>query len=159
MSLCIATLLLLFGFLLILSKRAWRFSKKYPLSRRIHVLIMPPNESEKTLAVSALKKGFYEFGADLLRRSLEIIPEDVDNLINLSGALAKFGRKDEALSVCDDALSLYPARSEEHTSELQSQSNLVCRLLLEKKKIEKAYNNTEVTRIVTAPRWRVAHYT
>src|SRR2546430_6186704 len=31
------------------------------------------------------------------------------------------------------------ARSEEHTSELQSQSNLVCRLLLEKKK-EK--NNT-----------------
>src|SRR2546430_10356032 len=29
-------------------------------------------------------------------------------------------------------------RSEEHTSELQSQSNLVCRLLLEKKKIETA---------------------
>src|SRR2546427_7088516 len=32
----------------------------------------------------------------------------------------------------DDQLLL--ARSEEHTSELQSQSNLVCRLLLEKKK-------------------------
>src|SRR2546430_5080384 len=30
----------------------------------------------------------------------------------------------------------FPLRSEEHTSELQSQSNLVCRLLLEKKKIE-----------------------
>src|SRR5688572_32063495 len=30
-----------------------------------------------------------------------------------------------------------PARSEEHTSELQSQSNLVCRLLLEKKKIRR----------------------
>src|SRR2546430_10160927 len=29
-----------------------------------------------------------------------------------------------------------PGRSEEHTSELQSQSNLVCRLLLEKKKSE-----------------------
>src|SRR2546430_5891179 len=28
----------------------------------------------------------------------------------------------------------YQERSEEHTSELQSQSNLVCRLLLEKKK-------------------------
>src|SRR2546430_7847856 len=28
------------------------------------------------------------------------------------------------------------ARSEEHTSELQSQSNLVCRLLLEKKKTD-----------------------
>src|SRR2546427_3696437 len=31
-------------------------------------------------------------------------------------------------------LSLLVSRSEEHTSELQSQSNLVCRLLLEKKK-------------------------
>src|SRR5256886_12386691 len=35
-------------------------------------------------------------------------------------------------------------RSEEHTSELQSQSNLVCRLLLEKKKNEpKHYANDE----------------
>src|SRR5688572_31991725 len=32
------------------------------------------------------------------------------------------------------------ARSEEHTSELQSQSNLVCRLLLEKKKKKKTKN-------------------
>src|SRR2546430_12463918 len=31
-------------------------------------------------------------------------------------------------------LDVGAARSEEHTSELQSQSNLVCRLLLEKKK-------------------------
>src|SRR2546430_7024559 len=31
---------------------------------------------------------------------------------------------------------LVELRSEEHTSELQSQSNLVCRLLLEKKKIQ-----------------------
>src|SRR5688572_31757682 len=33
------------------------------------------------------------------------------------------------------------ARSEEHTSELQSQSNLVCRLLLEKKKKNTKNNN------------------
>src|SRR2546427_4547054 len=33
-----------------------------------------------------------------------------------------------------DLCGLAQARSEEHTSELQSQSNLVCRLLLEKKK-------------------------
>src|SRR5699024_12769585 len=31
-------------------------------------------------------------------------------------------------------------RSEEHTSELQSRFDLVCRLLLEKKKISKTYN-------------------
>src|SRR2546430_9117645 len=34
-------------------------------------------------------------------------------------------------------------RSEEHTSELQSQSNLVCRLLLEKKKTIKDSNHTQ----------------
>src|SRR2546427_1120680 len=34
-------------------------------------------------------------------------------------------------------LSPHDVRSEEHTSELQSQSNLVCRLLLEKKKKQK----------------------
>src|SRR2546430_8924872 len=34
-----------------------------------------------------------------------------------------------------------PMRSEEHTSELQSQSNLVCRLLLEKKKHNHIYNS------------------
>src|SRR2546430_11739024 len=33
----------------------------------------------------------------------------------------------------------YGVRSEEHTSELQSQSNLVCRLLLEKKKKRSKY--------------------
>src|SRR2546427_7190568 len=37
------------------------------------------------------------------------------------------------------AASLRTARSEEHTSELQSQSNLVCRLLLEKKKKKNNY--------------------
>src|SRR2546430_7969165 len=44
-----------------------------------------------------------------------------------------------ALSRVTALLGQY-ARSEEHTSELQSQSNLVCRLLLEKKK--KQHNDT-----------------
>src|SRR2546427_2636358 len=39
-------------------------------------------------------------------------------------------------------------RSEEHTSELQSQSNLVCRLLLEKKKT----NDTATHQFVAEPR-------
>src|SRR3989475_9642865 len=38
------------------------------------------------------------------------------------------------LDVADDIRAFIKERSEEHTSELQSQSNLVCRLLLEKKK-------------------------
>src|SRR5688572_32383461 len=51
-----------------------------------------------------------------------------------------------ATLLTDGSLGLYvmPAamvRSEEHTSELQSQSNLVCRLLLEKKKKKKTKEN------------------
>src|SRR5688572_31736894 len=39
--------------------------------------------------------------------------------------------------------TLVATRSEEHTSELQSQSNLVCRLLLEKKKQTKKYKHNK----------------
>src|SRR2546427_9204915 len=45
-------------------------------------------------------------------------------------------RVDAVRRVYTAGLDRRDARSEEHTSELQSQSNLVCRLLLEKKKKE-----------------------
>src|SRR2546430_9943618 len=41
--------------------------------------------------------------------------------------------RDQTLTLITCGGSFDPVRSEEHTSELQSQSNLVCRLLLEKK--------------------------
>src|SRR5438132_5632587 len=44
------------------------------------------------------------------------------------------GEADDGASAIAAAASLHPQRSEEHTSELQSHSDLVCRLLLEKKK-------------------------
>src|SRR5437867_6318851 len=46
-----------------------------------------------------------------------------------------FYRVARSLGKCD--VVLYHPRSEEHTSELQSPYDLVCRLLLEKKKIAK----------------------
>src|SRR2546430_10308669 len=42
-------------------------------------------------------------------------------------------QRSASLPACVDARAHHRSRSEEHTSELQSQSNLVCRLLLEKK--------------------------
>src|SRR5260370_31055259 len=47
------------------------------------------------------------------------------------------------------ASTLRPARSEEHTSELQSHLNLVCRLLLEKKK--KSSQTSPTSRSPTKP--------
>src|SRR5256885_2650674 len=56
------------------------------------------------------------------------------------------------------ALGFAPGRSEEHTSELQSPCNLVCRLLLEKKKKEKTsrtrqpmHSSTRSTSIIPSP--------
>src|SRR2546427_4877280 len=48
--------------------------------------------------------------------------------------LESFVRAADLLSFAEAGRAL---RSEEHTSELQSQSNLVCRLLLEKKKTQR----------------------
>src|SRR2546427_4558307 len=42
-------------------------------------------------------------------------------------------------------------RSEEHTSELQSQSNLVCRLLLEKKKVHRQVREIPQPDLLEAP--------
>src|SRR5690606_40002421 len=57
----------------------------------------------------------------------------------LLGAVpARFGQADDAPVGLDTLFRMArgraPSRSEEHTSELQSRENLVCRLLLEKKK-------------------------
>src|SRR2546430_3781931 len=55
----------------------------------------------------------------------------------------------------DGAESSGNVRSEEHTSELQSQSNLVCRLLLEKKKRNRSVSSIGSTpaSIVLYARW------
>src|SRR5690606_39663783 len=53
------------------------------------------------------------------------------------GAAFSWGDKARGLETGENSASkLVPRRSEEHTSELQSRENLVCRLLLEKKHIQ-----------------------
>src|SRR2546430_10658491 len=54
-----------------------------------------------------------------------------------AGARGTFHASSTARTVNTLSTLNSPMRSEEHTSELQSQSNLVCRLLLEKKKKKK----------------------
>src|SRR5256886_9419612 len=56
-------------------------------------------------------------------------------LMNAAGSIARAGFEPIARLTSFSGSSVTP-RSEEHTSELQSQSNLVCRLLLEKKNIK-----------------------
>src|SRR2546430_5481733 len=53
--------------------------------------------------------------------------EHIHHIIIVLGVVPDRGEDETPISIEEQ-------RSEEHTSELQSQSNLVCRLLLEKKK-------------------------
>src|SRR2546427_7887323 len=54
--------------------------------------------------------------------------------LNMLLSFAQFEREVIGERIRDKVAASRKKRSEEHTSELQSQSNLVCRLLLEKKK-------------------------
>src|SRR5690606_39366315 len=62
--------------------------------------------------------------------------EDVAYRRDVEAARGHVGRDEEAKRAVAEAVERLH-RSEEHTSELQSRENLVCRLLLEKKKTSK----------------------
>src|SRR2546430_7443661 len=83
------------------------------------------------------------------------VPEYLDRYPNLQVAqpvMSSWGYKGYHEVWCEGSNDwIYPhLRSEEHTSELQSQSNLVCRLLLEKKKNIKSSITVERVIIVNS---------
>src|SRR5690349_25142800 len=63
-----------------------------------------------------------------------VLPGQAGLLLGAAEVLVAVADEDDAVS------GLLRERSEEHTSELQSRRDLVCRLLLEKKKINKTSN-------------------
>src|SRR2546430_7416502 len=78
-----------------------------------------------------------------IRQPISItISNNVSELIramNTGTPINSESKSDFAIQMGKWAASL--VRSEEHTSELQSQSNLVCRLLLEKKNGDECHNS------------------
>src|SRR6478736_10225108 len=91
-------------------------------------------------------RGLVAAGTALFQRALDAV---IDTALAEPTALSGWTRAHVVAHVAANAEALvnlatwartgvetpmYASRSEEHTSELQSQSNLVCRLLLEKKK-------------------------
>ena len=67
----------------------------------------------------------------------------------MGGRFYDYLESDEYVANADRAIKAY-FRSEEHTSELQSLTNLVCRLLLEKKKKHQT-NQTSATNTRRTP--------
>src|SRR3989449_8228717 len=77
------------------------------------------------------------FRSDIHRQVGEVVEQMRRGQVNVGGVEELSSAALEAL----DAIVAATARSEEHTSELQSRLHLVCRLLLEKKKKKKGACN------------------
>src|SRR5256886_10537973 len=80
--------------------------------------------------------------ADVLAAAREREDVQIVVLPRTADQRAQYAIEPGCVAIPDNAV-----RSEEHTSELQSQSNLVCRLLLEKKKNKTTHNIISTTSI------------
>src|SRR5256886_16307848 len=110
--------------------------------------------SEEVMPIKVGINGFGRIGRNIMRTALDdrdiqfVAVNDVTDAKTLAHLLkydSVLGNLPHTVTHTEDTIAVQgksfkvfktkdPARSEEHTSELQSQSNLVCRLLLEKKK-------------------------
>src|SRR2546426_8976634 len=86
-----------------------------------------------------------------LFRSLDRLSVDTIRTLSIDAVQqARSGHPGTPMALAPLVYTLWNrVRSEEHTSELQSPCNLVCRLLLEKKKTQKYQNFTETVSVHT----------
>src|SRR5688572_32015539 len=108
----------------------------------LHIPILRKGEPYKSLDVARVSH--HQTGGpfvEISQANVGLIRRDLRDQQSAREKLTAFSTA-ELVTMCEraaeffanDELPLGDSRSEEHTSELQSQSNLVCRLLLEKKK-------------------------
>src|SRR2546425_1483330 len=77
------------------------------------------------------------------QQAAQRFPENPDAWMLLGEAWQMVFRQQDALVAYEQVLTLEERRSEEHTSELQSLAYLVCRLLLEKKKLHPSHHRLD----------------
>src|SRR2546430_1523707 len=104
-------------------------------TRHFMVRIRIPNgqlQAHQLRTIAGLAEGYARGIADItVRQNIQLHWVTLESLPDVFQTLWRTGIT--TMGACGDVTR---NRSEEHTSELQSQSNLVCRLLLEKKKEE-----------------------
>src|SRR5207249_8921572 len=116
------------------SSRTERYLREAERRGNIALSLAPDDpDALNAIALTELKFGNEVDASRYLARSLDKFPKHLRSTMAL--AVIKLSRKDAAGAeeVLRTAVTEAPHESEEHTSELQSRFDLVCRLLLEKK--------------------------
>src|SRR5947209_15517435 len=101
------------------------------------MILQPPRSTlfpYTTLFRSSAARTVVKVGSSSLTRRGRLDADRLGTLVDAVAARVRGGQ--QVVLVSSGAIA---ARSEEHTSELQSRQYLVCRLLLEKKKITAVY--------------------
>src|SRR5207248_9548533 len=109
----------------------------HPLSLYFFLLLIPPPPSSPLFPYTTLFRSMYLGQQEVRSRDYSeatqaIVDEEVSRLLKEADERAA-----KILKEHRGVLDKVTDRSEEHTSELQSPYDLVCRLLLEKKKTKK----------------------
>src|SRR5438034_3501292 len=109
-----------------------------------------PDDSDVYLRIAQIYRELHQLdkAEENLVKARQYAPGNLEVMYNEGMLYESQGRYEDAIRVLSDAVSGIKGqstRSEEHTSELQSHSDLVCRLLLEKKKIIQKKNEERVT--------------
>src|SRR5438046_8018671 len=101
--------------------------------------------STSELSVIACRRAFSRGRANGTRRSRRIAPVETSAPTTPPHTSVQYRNPTtaKATMLIASTSAWLRSRSEEHTSELQSLTNLVCRLLLEKKKQHKTQGNTQ----------------
>src|SRR5438034_3608936 len=106
------------------------------LSGKVCIITGTGGSIGRAAAVAFAREGASVVGCDVAVAAAEATAETVraqgGSMISVQPC--RLTQSSECRALVDRAVREYGRRSEEHTSELQSHSDLVCRLLLEKKK-------------------------
>jgi tetratricopeptide (TPR) repeat protein len=100
--------ILILWFICGLSKLAWKFSKRLYWLARIQLLILPPDEPERSLSEVMREKGHFKQEERLLRKAIEGCSINPSTLNNLAACLIRLGKKEEAIIVFNKARLIAP---------------------------------------------------
>src|SRR5699024_3019715 len=118
----------------ILDKVSKELNRKYT-STELSEMLTVSNQAESQLLNIDVESKSEENAETIANKIAEVFSDEVPDIMNVDNV--------SILSTADNT-TVQVARSEEHTSELQSRFDLVCRLLLEKKKTHEKQHKDKI---------------